>query len=170
MDIPSTPTPSNFIIDAVADDLKNGRFTYVRTRLPPEPNGYMHIGHCKAWLIDYNTARAFNGELILRFDDTNPAKEETEYVDAILEDTRWLGIQWARVTFASDYFDRLYEWAIRLVKKGLAYVDDQSAEEMSAGRGTLPRGTKWSETDAAIRPGVESPYRNRSVEENLDLL
>lgn len=166
----STQRPPNFIQEAVAADLKSGRFNYVRTRLPPEPNGYLHIGHVKAFLIDYNTARAFNGELILRFDDTNPAKEETEFVEAIEEDCRWLGIQWVKVTFASDYFDRLYEWAIRLVKKGLAYVDDQTAEEMSATRGTLPRGTKWSQTESALKPGVGSPYRDRPVEENLDLL
>ncbi|MDI6768944.1 MAG: glutamine--tRNA ligase/YqeY domain fusion protein [Anaerolineales bacterium] len=164
--IPST----NFIRAAVAADLRTGRFSYVRTRLPPEPNGYLHIGHVKAFLIDYNTAKEFGGELILRFDDTNPTKEETEYVEAIEDDARWLGIQWVKVTFASDYFDRLYEWAIRLVKKGLAYVDDQSPEEMSASRGTLPRGTKWSQTESALKPGVESPYRDRSVEENLDLL
>jgi len=162
--------PANFILEAVAGDLKTGRYNYVRTRLPPEPNGYLHIGHVKAFLIDYNTAKEFGGELILRFDDTNPAKEETEFVEAIEDDARWLGIQWVKVTFASDYFDRLYEWAIRLVKKGLAYVDDQSPEEMSASRGTLPRGTKWSDTESALKPGVESPYRNRPVAENLDLL
>ncbi len=165
-----TSIPVNFIIEAVAKDLKNGRFNYVRTRLPPEPNGYLHIGHVKAFLIDYNTAKAFNGELILRFDDTNPTKEETEFVDAIEEDARWLGIEWVKVTFASDYFDRLYEWATRLIKKGLAYVDDQTPEEMSANRGTLPRGTKWSDNESALKPGIESPFRNRSVEENLDLL
>jgi glutaminyl-tRNA synthetase len=170
MDNNETPTPTNFIHDLVAEDLRNGRFNYVRTRLPPEPNGYLHIGHVKAFLIDYNTAKAFGGELVLRFDDTNPAKEETEFVEAIEADARWLGIQWVKVTFASDYFDRLYEWAIRLTKKGLAYVDDQTPEEMSASRGTLPRGTKWSQTESALKPGVESPYRNRSVEENLDLL
>jgi glutaminyl-tRNA synthetase len=170
MDTNDIPIANNFIIDEVAEDLRTGRFSYVRTRLPPEPNGYLHIGHVKAWLIDYNTAKAFNGEMILRFDDTNPAKEETEFVEAIQEDTQWLGIHWSKVTFASDYFDQLYEWAIRLVKKGLAYVDDQSAEEMSVNRGTLPRGTKWSETEVELKPGVESPYRNRSVEENLDLL
>jgi glutaminyl-tRNA synthetase len=162
--------PTNFILEAVADDLKNGRFNYVRTRLPPEPNGYLHIGHVKAFLIDYNTAKEFGGELILRFDDTNPTKEETEFVDAIEEDARWLGIDWVKVTFASDYFDRLYEWAIRLVKKGLAYVDDQTPEEMNASRGTMPRGTKWSETESGIKPGIESPYRTRTVEQNLDLL
>ncbi|NWG33333.1 MAG: glutamine--tRNA ligase/YqeY domain fusion protein [Chloroflexi bacterium] len=159
-----------FIREAVAEDLKSGRFTYVRTRLPPEPNGYLHIGHVKAFLIDYFTAQEFGGELYLRFDDTNPSKEETEFVDAIKEDAAWLGIHWVKETYASDYFDRLYEWAVRLVKMGLAYVDDQSQEEMSANRGTLPKGTKWSETEVAIKPGVDSPYRNRSVKENLDLL
>ncbi len=168
--IPGEVRINDFILDEVARDLQYGRFTYVRTRLPPEPNGYLHIGHVKAFLIDYYTARSFNGELILRFDDTNPAKEETEFVEAIEEDCHWLGIQWVKRTFASDYFDRLYEWAVRLVKKGLAYVDDQSSEEMNAMRGTLPRGTKWSETEAAVKPGLESPYRNRPVEENLDLL
>ena len=160
----------DFIHEAVAEDLRTGRFNYVRTRLPPEPNGYLHIGHCKAFLIDYFTAKNFGGELYLRFDDTNPSKEETEFVEAIEEDAAWLGIQWAKVTFASDYFDLLYEWAVRLVKMGLAYVDDQTQEEMSASRGTLPKGTKWSETDSALRPGTDSPWRNRPVEENLDLL
>jgi glutaminyl-tRNA synthetase len=158
MESNGTTGTSSFIVQAVAEDLKSGRFGYVRTRLPPEPNGYLHIGHCKAWLIDYSTAKAFGGELYLRFDDTNPAKEETEFVEAIKEDTRWLGIQWVKETYASDYFDRLYEWAIRLVKKGLAYVDDQSPEQVSANRGTL------------TEPGQESPYRNRSADENLDLL
>jgi len=166
----SSSNASNFILEAVAEDLKSGRCNYVRTRLPPEPNGYLHIGHVKAFLIDYNTAKTFNGELVLRFDDTNPAKEESEFVEAIEEDARWLGIHWVKVTFASDYFDRLYEWAVRLVLKGLAYVDDQTPEEMSAARGTLPRGTKWSQTESALKPGIESPYRNRPVDENLDLL
>lgn len=159
-----------FIREAVTEDLKSGRFNYVRTRLPPEPNGYLHIGHVKAFLIDYFTAQEFGGEVYLRFDDTNPSKEETEFVDAIEEDAAWLGIKWAKVTFASDYFDLLYEWAVRLVKMGLAYVDDQTQEEMSASRGTLPKGTKWSETESALKPGIDSPYRNRSVAENLDLL
>ncbi len=159
-----------FIREAVAEDLRTGRFNYVRTRLPPEPNGYLHIGHVKAFLIDYFTAQEFGGELYLRFDDTNPSKEETEFVDAIKEDAAWLGIKWVKETYASDYFDLLYEWAVKLVKMGLAYVDDQTQEEMSASRGTLPKGTKWSETEVALKPGVESPYRNRSVEENLDLL
>lgn len=149
---------SDFIHEAVAEDLENGRYSYVRTRLPPEPNGYLHIGHVKAFMIDYLIAKDFGGELILRFDDTNPVKEETEYVDAIMEDARWLGIEWVEVTYASDYFGELYDWAVKLVKMGKAYVDDQSPEEVSANRGTL------------TEPGVESPYRNRSVEENLDLL
>jgi len=159
-----------FIREAVAEDMNKGRFNYVRTRLPPEPNGYLHIGHVKAFLIDYFTAKEFGGELYLRFDDTNPSKEETEFVEAIEDDASWLGIEWAKVTFASDYFDELYDWAVKLVKMELAYVDDQTQEEMSEGRGTLPRGTKWSETESAIKPGIDSPYRNRSVEENLDLL
>lgn len=156
---PEENKPTDFIREAVAEDLKSGRFNYVRTRLPPEPNGYLHIGHAKAFLIDYLIAKEFGGELNLRFDDTNPAKEETEYVEAIKEDARWLGIDWGgREFYASDYFDKLYEWAIALIKKGKAYVDDQTAEQVSKSRGTL--------TEA----GVESPFRNRSVEENLDLL
>jgi glutaminyl-tRNA synthetase len=150
--------PNDFIREAVIEDLKSGRFNYVRTRLPPEPNGYLHIGHVKAFMIDYLVAHENGGELILRFDDTNPTKEETEYVDAIEDDARWLGIQWVRVTYASDYFDELYKWAVRLVKMGKAYVDDQSPDEVSATRGTL------------TEPGKESPFRKRSVEENLDLL
>ena len=150
--------PTDFIREAVAEDLKNGRFKYVRTRLPPEPNGYLHIGHVKAWMIDYLVAKENNGELILRFDDTNPAKEETEFVEAIEDDTRWLGVEWVKVTFASDYFDLLYEWAQKLVLMGKAYVDDQTPEEVSANRGTL------------TTPGKNSPYRDRDVEENMDLL
>ena len=150
--------PTDFIREAVAEDLKSGRFKTVRTRLPPEPNGYLHIGHVKAFMIDYLIAKENGGELILRFDDTNPTKEETEFVDAIMEDAHWLGIEWVKVTYASDYFGLLYEWAVQLVKKGLAYVDDQTLEEVSANRGTL------------TTPGVNSPYRDRAVEENLDLL
>lgn len=153
-----TPIPTDFIHEAVAEDLRTGRFKSVRTRLPPEPNGYLHIGHAKAFLIDYNVAKNFGGALDLRFDDTNPTKEETEYVDAIQEDARWLGIEWENVLYSSDFFELLYEWAVKLIKKGKAYVDDQSPEEVSKNRGTL------------TEPGVESPYRNRSVEENLDLL
>ncbi|MEW6401559.1 MAG: glutamine--tRNA ligase/YqeY domain fusion protein [Chloroflexota bacterium] len=150
--------PTDFIREAVAEDLRTGRYNYVRTRLPPEPNGYLHIGHVKAFMIDYLIARENNGELILRFDDTNPVKEETEYVEAIMDDARWLGIEWVKVTYASDYFDLLYEWAQKLIRKGLAYVDDQSPEEVSANRGTL------------TEPGKNSPHRDRSAEENLDLL
>ena len=150
--------PTDFIREAVAEDLKNGRFNYVRTRLPPEPNGYLHIGHVKAFMIDYLIARENKGELILRFDDTNPTKEETEFVEAIEEDARWLGIEWVKVTYASDYFDELYDWAVKLVMMGKAYVDDQSPEEVSANRGTL------------TEPGKNSPYRDRDMEESLDLL
>jgi len=150
--------PTDYIREAVAEDLKNGRFNYVRTRLPPEPNGYLHIGHVKAFMIDYLIAKENGGEVILRFDDTNPTKEETEFVDAIMEDARWLGIEWAKVTYASDYFDELYEWAQKLVLMGKAYVDDQSAEEVSINRGTFTES------------GKNSPYRDRDVEENMDLL
>lgn len=150
--------PTDFIREAVAEDLMSGRYKTVRTRLPPEPNGYLHIGHVKAFMIDYLIAKENGGELILRFDDTNPTKEETEFVDAIMDDAHWLGIEWAKVTYASDYFGLLYDWAVQLVKKGLAYVDDQTLEEVSANRGTL------------TTPGKNSPYRDRAVEENLDLL
>lgn len=149
---------SDFIREAVKEDLKSGRFSYVRTRLPPEPNGYLHIGHVKAFMIDYLVAKENGGELILRFDDTNPTKEETEFVEAIEEDARWLGIEWTKVTFASDYFDLLYAWAQKLVRAGKAYVDDQTPEEVSKNRGTL------------TEPGKNSPFRDRDVEENLDLL
>ncbi len=150
--------PTDFIREAVAEDLKSGRFNYVRTRLPPEPNGYLHIGHVKAFMIDYLNAKENNGELILRFDDTNPAKEETEFVEAIMDDARWLGIEWVKVTYASDYFDELFEWAKKLTLMGKAYVDDQTPEEVSANRGTL------------TEPGKNSPYRDRDAEENIDLL
>jgi glutaminyl-tRNA synthetase len=154
----TTSKPTDFIREAVAEDLRTGRFNYVRTRLPPEPNGYLHIGHVKAFMIDYLVAKENNGELILRFDDTNPTKEETEFVDAIMEDARWLGIEWVKVTYASDYFDLLYEWAKKLVLMGKAYVDNQSPEEVSANRGTF------------TEPGKNSPWRDRDVEENMDLL
>jgi glutaminyl-tRNA synthetase len=150
--------PTDFIREAVAEDLKNGRFKTVRTRLPPEPNGYLHIGHVKAFMIDYLIAKENGGELILRFDDTNPTKEETEFVDAIQDDARWLGIEWVKVTYASDYFDELYEWAKKLVLMGKAYVDDQTPDEVSKNRGTL------------TEPGKNSPFRDRDVEENMDLL
>jgi glutaminyl-tRNA synthetase len=154
-----TTPPTDFIREAVLEDIRSNRFGgRVHTRFPPEPNGYLHIGHAKAISIDFGIARDFGGKCNLRFDDTNPAKEETEYVDAIMEDIRWLGYDWEdRLFYASDYFDELYEWAIILIKKGEAYVDDQSPEEVSANRGTL------------TEPGKDSPNRNRTVEENLDL-
>ena len=152
-----TQKPTDFIHEAVAEDLRSGRFTYVRTRLPPEPNGYLHIGHVKAFLIDYNIAKDFGGELDLRFDDTNPAKEETEFVDAIQEDAHWLGIEWKQVLFSSDFFDTLYEWAIKLVKKGKAYVDDQSPEEVSKNRGTLDRARRRKPLPQPLGGGEPGP-------------
>ena len=149
---------TDFIREAVKEDLRTGRFDRVHTRFPPEPNAYLHIGHAKAVWIDYGIAREFNGLFNQRFDDTNPTKEEQEFVDAIIEDVRWLGADWDdRLFFASDYFDQMYAWAIDLVKKGKAYVCDLTIEEVIEMRGT------------PTEPGVESPYRNRSVEENLDL-
>ncbi len=128
------------------------------TRFPPEPNGYLHIGHAFAIQVSYGIARDYNGQFNLRFDDTNPTKEESEYVDAIKEDVKWLGADWEdKLFFASDYFDQLYEWALHLIREGLAFVDDQSPEEIRKGRGSL------------IEPGENSPFRDRTVEENLDL-
>jgi glutaminyl-tRNA synthetase len=151
--------PSNFIRDIILGDQKTRKFgdATVQTRFPPEPNGYLHIGHAKAICLDFGLADEFGGRTNLRFDDTNPEKEEQEYVDSILEDVRWLGFEWDGLYYASDYFGQLYEWAIKLIKDGKAYVDDQTADETRRTRGTL------TET------GSESPYRNRSVEENLDL-
>jgi glutaminyl-tRNA synthetase len=155
---PST-TPSNFIREAVLEDIKSGRFDgRIHTRFPPEPNGYLHIGHAKAFTIDFGIANEFGGKCNLRFDDTNPVKEDVEYVESIKEDIRWLGFDWDdRLYFASDYFEQLYEYAIRLIKKGKAYVDDLSADEIKEYRGTL------------TQPGKNSPYRDRTVEENLYL-
>ncbi len=152
------PKPSNFIRDAAIEDLQTGRFKGVVTRFPPEPNGYLHIGHAKAICLDFGLAQEFGGRCHLRFDDTNPTKESQEYVDAIMRDVRWLGFDWGEHLYhASDYFDRLYEWAVQLIKAGRAYVDDLTADEIREHRGTL------------TEPGSESPYRDRSVEENLDL-
>jgi glutaminyl-tRNA synthetase len=149
---------SNFVRDIIRGDLKSNKYNgRVWTRFPPEPNGYLHIGHAKAIVLDFGLADEFGGGTNLRFDDTNPEKEETEYVESIQRDVRWLGFQWEGLYYASDYFDQLYEWAVKLIKARKAYVDDLSAEEIRQYRGTL--------TDA----GKESPYRNRSVEENLDL-
>ena len=149
---------SNFIRDIVIDDLKTNKFSgHVRTRFPPEPNGYLHLGHAKSICLNFGLADEFGGKTNLRFDDTNPSKEETEYVDSIMEDVKWLGFTWDSLHYASDYFDKLYEWAIQLIKAGKAYVDDLTADEMRKSRGTL------------TEPGKDSPYRNRSVEENLNL-
>lgn len=148
---------SNFIRNIVIEDLQAGRVKEVVTRFPPEPNGYLHIGHAKSICLNFELADEFKGRTNLRFDDTNPLKEDTEYVEAIKEDVRWLGFEWDGLYFASDYFEEMYNRAVLLIKKGKAYVDDLSAEEIRKTRGTL------------TEPGTESPYRNRSVEENLDL-
>ena len=147
----------NFIEEAIEQDLQQQRATHVKTRFPPEPNGYLHIGHAKALYIDFSMAEQYGGECNLRYDDTNPTKEDEEYVDAIQEDIRWLGFTWANVFYGSDYFDTCYELAVKLIKKGVAYVCDLSKDEMREYRGTL------------TEPGKNSPYRDRSVEENLDL-
>ncbi|MBZ5647990.1 MAG: glutamine--tRNA ligase/YqeY domain fusion protein [Acidobacteriia bacterium] len=153
------PRPSNFLRDIIVEDLKAKKFgdAVVQTRFPPEPNGYLHIGHAKAICLDFGLADEFGGRTNLRFDDTNPEKEETEYVDSIMADVKWLGFEWDGLYYASDYFDQLYEWAVQLVKAGKAYVDDLSADETRVYRGTL------------TEPGKNSPYRDRSVDENLDL-
>lgn len=148
---------SNFIHDFIDEDLKEGVYTHVQTRFPPEPNGYLHIGHAKAICIDFSTAEKYGGVCNLRFDDTNPVKEDVEYVDAIERDIKWLGFNWANVYYASDYFDFLYECALKLIDKGLAYVDEASADEIREMRGTL------------TEPGTESPYRNRPIEETKEL-
>ncbi|MGQ0604305.1 MAG: glutamine--tRNA ligase/YqeY domain fusion protein [Anaerolineales bacterium] len=156
----TTPTTqsTDFIRTAVSEDLKSGRFQRVHTRFPPEPNGYLHIGHAKAISVDFGVAADFGGLCNLRFDDTNPVKEEQEYVDNIIADIRWLGFDWGdRLFFASDYFEQLYAYAAKLIQKGSAYVCDLSADEIRAYRGTL------------TEPGRNSPFRDRSVEENLDL-
>jgi glutaminyl-tRNA synthetase len=155
---PAESRPSNFIRDIILDDLKTNKYGgRVQTRFPPEPNGYLHIGHAKAICLDFGLAAEFGGHTNLRFDDTNPEKEETEYVDSIMEDVKWLGFQWDGLFYASDYFDQLYAWAVQLIKAGKAYVDDLSADDIRKYRGTL------------TEPGKESPFRNRSVEENLSL-
>ena len=148
----------NFIEEIIEDDLKNGKNdSRVHTRFPPEPNGYLHIGHAKSICLNFGLAKKYNGLCNLRFDDTNPTKEEVEYVDSIKEDIQWLGFQWAAEYYASDYFDQLYAWAEWMIERGLAYVDDSTQEEISRERGV------------PTKPGTESKYRNRSVEENMDL-
>jgi glutaminyl-tRNA synthetase len=160
-EITETPlsVPSNFIRAIIDDDNRTGKYGgRVHTRFPPEPNGYLHIGHAKSICLNFGLTEAYGGKTNLRFDDTNPTKEEVEYVESIMEDVHWLGFDWEdRLFYASDYFDQLYEWAVELIEKGKAYVDSLSAEEIRQYRGTL------------TEPGKESPYRNRSVEENLDL-
>ena len=151
------PRNLNFIEEIIENDLASGKYKEIVTRFPPEPNGYLHIGHAKSICLNFGLAKKYGGHTNLRFDDTNPVKEDTEYVDSIKEDIKWLGFDWAGEYYASDYFEQLYQWAEELIKKGLAYVDDQSQEEIRIGRGTVST------------PGVESPYRNRSVEENLRL-
>ena len=154
----NTPTQSNFIRDImIADRESNKHGGTVRTRFPPEPNGYLHLGHAKSICLNFGLAADFGGTTNLRFDDTNPAREEQEYVDSIIDNVRWLGFQWDKALFASDYFEQLYQWAVQLIKQGQAFVCDLPAEEMRKYRGTL------------TEPGTHSPYRDRSIEENLDL-
>ncbi|MDY6024599.1 MAG: glutamine--tRNA ligase/YqeY domain fusion protein [Candidatus Borkfalkiaceae bacterium] len=148
---------TNFIEQIINEELESGKVTAVQTRFPPEPNGYLHIGHAKSLCLNFGIKEKYNGKCNLFFDDTNPSKEKTEYVDAIREDIKWLGFEWDKETYASDYFDKIYEFAIELIKMGKAFVCEMSPEEISANRGTL------------TEPGKESPYRNRTVEENLDL-
>lgn len=147
----------NFLEEIIENDLKEGKVKAIQTRFPPEPNGYLHIGHAKSICINFGLAQKYGGKTNLRFDDTNPVKEDTEYVDSIKEDIKWLGFNWAIERYASDYFEQLYQWAIELIKKGKAYVDDQTNEEIRLNRGTV------------TSPGKDSPYRNRSIEENLQL-
>ncbi len=151
------PKKLNFLEEIIEEDLRSGKYESILTRFPPEPNGYLHLGHAKSLCINFGLAQKYGGKTNLRYDDTNPTKEDTEYVDAIKEDIKWLGFQWEKECYASDYFDQLYEWAEDLIRRGLAYVDDQTVEEMRENRGTV-------ET-----PGKDSPWRNRSVEENLTL-
>ena len=156
---PSESRPSNFIRDTVIEDIKTKKYgdAVIQTRFPPEPNGYLHIGHAKSICLNFGLADEFGGKTNLRFDDTNPEKEEQEYVDSIMKDVRWLGFEWDGLYYASDYFDQLYQWAIKLINEGKAYVDDLSAEEIRKYRGTL------------TEPGKESPHRKRGAKENLDL-
>ena len=155
MDV-SNITPTNFIEEFINEDIENGVYSKVQTRFPPEPNGYLHIGHAKAICIDFGTAEKYGGVCNLRLDDTNPTKEDTESVDAIIEDIKWLGFKIENVYYASDYFDKILDCAIEHIKQGKAYVCDLTPEEINAYRGTF------------TEPGKNSPYRDRSVEENLD--
>ncbi len=152
-----TAMSSNFIHNIIEEELTSGKVKSIVTRFPPEPNGYLHVGHAKAIMISYLTAKKYGGKFHLRFDDTNPTKEDVEYVNSIMEDIEWLGCKWDALFYASDYFGQMYAYAVELIQKGLAYIDDQSADEIKATRGSL------------TEPGTESPYRNRSVDENLEL-
>ncbi|TVY10784.1 glutamine--tRNA ligase/YqeY domain fusion protein [Paenibacillus cremeus] len=154
---PAPASSSNFIKAIVVDDLNTGKVKEIVTRFPPEPNGYLHIGHAKSICLNFELADEFGGRTHLRFDDTNPTKEDTEYVESIKEDVKWLGFEWEKLFFASDFFEEMYDRAVLLIKRGKAYIDDLSAEQIRETRGTL------------TQPGQDSPYRNRSVEENLDL-
>ena len=147
----------NFLEEIIENDLKSGKHESIQTRFPPEPNGYLHIGHAKSICLNFGLAKKYGGKTNIRFDDTNPVKEDVEYVDSIKQDIKWLGFEWANEFYASDYFEQLYQWAEEMIKKGLAYVDDQTQEEIRIGRGTVNT------------PGTNSPYRDRSVEENLKL-
>ncbi|MCQ2144963.1 MAG: glutamine--tRNA ligase, partial [Bacteroidales bacterium] len=147
----------NFLEEIIEEDLASGKYESILTRFPPEPNGYLHLGHAKSLCINFGLAQKYNGKTNLRYDDTNPTKEDTEYVDAIKEDIKWLGFQWEKECYASDYFEQLYQWAEQMIMNGQAYVDDQNQEEMRENRGTV-------ET-----PGKNSPYRDRTPEENLKL-
>jgi len=159
MESTESRTPNNFLREIIAEDVRTRKYgdAVIQTRFPPEPNGYLHIGHAKAICIDFGLADEFGGKTNLRFDDTNPEKEEQEYVDSIQADVRWLGFEWERLCYASDYFPQLYEWALKLIRDGKAYVDDLTADEIREHRGTL------------TEPGKNSPYRDRSIDENLDL-
>ena len=147
----------NFIEEIIEKDLAEGKMDSILTRFPPEPNGYLHLGHAKSICLNFGLAAKYGGKTNLRYDDTNPVKEDVEYVDSIKEDIEWLGFHWDKELYASDYFDQLYEWAEQLIRQGLAYVDDQTQEEIRLGRGTVDK------------PGTPSPYRDRTVEENLTL-
>ena len=146
--------PTNFIRTKIADQIKQGQIQEIVTRFPPEPNGYLHVGHAKSICLNFGLAEEFGGRCNLRFDDTNPEKESQEYIDSIEEDVRWLGFEWSALCHTADYFDQLFDWALHLIRNGDAYVDEQSAEEMRANRGTL------------TEPGIDSPYRDRPPEEN----
>ena len=146
--------PTNFIRTKIADQIKQGQISEIVTRFPPEPNGYLHVGHAKSICLNFGLAEEFGGRCHLRFDDTNPEKESQEYIDAIENDVRWLGFEWSKLCHTADYFEQLFDWALHLIRNGDAYVDEQSAEAMRLNRGTL------------TEPGIDSPYRDRSPEEN----